>query len=227
MGSTSPLAAPTPTPTAAMAAALTATLGLAAVAWVITVRRMAGMDMGVATPLGPFASFIAVWTAMMAAMMLPGAVPAALQSARAGGRVRDALLFVGSYMVVWAFVGVAVFALYRPHTTLAAGVVTIAAGVYELTPLKQIFRRRCRETAGSGFEFGLYCLGSNLGLMLVLMALGMMSLTWMTIAAVLMVAQKLLPARAVIDAPVGLTIVGFGVLILIAPMAVPGLTPSM
>jgi predicted metal-binding membrane protein len=63
--------------------------------------------------------------------------------------------------------------------------------------------------------------------MLVLLALGMMSLTWMTIAAVLMVAQKLLPARAVIDAPVGLMIVGFGLLILIAPMAVPGLTPSM
>ena len=58
--------------TAALAAALTATLGLAAAFWGIAVWQMHGMDMGVATRLGSFASFIAVWVVMMAAMMLPG-----------------------------------------------------------------------------------------------------------------------------------------------------------
>ena len=56
----------------ATAAGLTATLGLAAACWVIAVRQMSGMDMGVATRLGSFAFFIALWVAMMAAKMLPG-----------------------------------------------------------------------------------------------------------------------------------------------------------
>ena len=58
---------------AATAAALTATLGLAAASWVVAVRQMNGMDMGVATGLGSFAFFVPLWVLMMAAMMLPGA----------------------------------------------------------------------------------------------------------------------------------------------------------
>ena len=61
--------------TAMTAAALAATLGLAAACWVIAAWQMNGMDMGVATRLGPFGVFTGVWVAMMAAMMLPGAVP--------------------------------------------------------------------------------------------------------------------------------------------------------
>jgi predicted metal-binding integral membrane protein DUF2182 len=97
--------------------------------------------------------FAAVWVAMMAAMMLPGAAPAVTRAARAGG-VRAVPLFAGSYLAAWALVGVVVYALYRPHGTAAAGAVTIAAGAYEFTPLKRRFRRRCRETAGSGFGSG-------------------------------------------------------------------------
>ncbi|MGA2830060.1 MAG: DUF2182 domain-containing protein [Streptosporangiaceae bacterium] len=209
------------------AAALTATLGLAAACWVIAVRQMSGMDMGVATRLGSFAFFIALWVAMMAAMMLPGAAPAVLRRAHAGGGARAVPLFVGAYLAVWALVGVAVYALYRPHGSTAAGVVVIAAGLYELTPLKQHFRRRCRESAGSGFRFGLCCAGSSIGLMLTLVALSVMSITWMSVIAAGVLAQKLLPARAAIDVPLALAIVGFGVLIIIAPSSVPGLTPPM
>src|SRR6266851_6267766 len=81
------------TRTAAMAAALAATLGLAAASWVVAVWQMRGMDMGVATRLGSFASFIAVWVVMMAAMMLPGAAPAVFRRAQASGRVRAVPLF--------------------------------------------------------------------------------------------------------------------------------------
>ena len=94
-------------------------------------------------------------------------------------------LFVGSYLAVWALVGVAVYALYRPHGSVAAGAVVIAAGVYELTPLKRHFRRRCRESVRSGFEFGLCCVGSSIGLMLMLVALSVMSVTWMCVITVL------------------------------------------
>jgi predicted metal-binding membrane protein len=212
--------------TAVTAAALTATLGLAAASWVVAVRQMNGMDMGVATQLGSFAFFLALWVAMMAAMMLPGAAPAVLRSARARG-VGTMPLFVGSYLAVWALVGVAVYALYRPHGSLAAGAVVIAAGVYELTPVKQHFRRRCRETFGSGFEFGLCCVGSSIGLMLMLVALSVMSVTWMAVIGALVLAQKLLPAKAAIDVPVALAIVGLGLLIVMAPSSVPGLTPPM
>jgi predicted metal-binding membrane protein len=208
-------------------AALTATLGPAAACWFLAVRQTNGMDMGVATELGSFAFFVGMWVSMMAAMMLPGAVPAILRLGQASGRVRAVLLFVGSYLAVWTLVGVAVYALYRPHGSLAAGAVTIAAGVYEFAPLKRYFRRRCRESVRSGFEFGLYCVGLSIGLMLMLVALGLMSITWMSVIAVLVLAQKLLPAKTAIDVPLALAIVGLGILIVIAPSLVPGLTPPM
>ena len=200
--------------TATTAAALAATLGLAAASWVVAVRQMNGMDMGAQTRLGSFGFFAAVWVWMMAAMMLPGAAPAVVRRAQAGG-AGAVPLFAGSYLAVWALVGVGVYALYRPHGSGAAGAVVIAAGVYELTPLKQHFRRRCRESAGSGFGFGLCCVGSSIGLMLVLVAVGVMSVTWMLVVAVVVLAQKLLPAKAAVDVPLALAIVGLGVLIVI------------
>src|SRR4030081_2195321 len=137
--------------TVATTSALTATLGFAAASWVVAVRQMNGMDMGAQTRLGSFGFFIGVWVSMMAAMMLPAAAPAALRRGHASGRVRAVPLFVGSYLVVWTLVGVSVYALYRPHGSFVAGAVAVAAGDYDFTPLKRHSRRRCRESAGSGF----------------------------------------------------------------------------
>lgn len=212
---------------AAATATLTVPLGIAAASWVIAVRQMSGMDAGVATRLGSFGFFVVGWVLMMAAMMLPGAVPAVVGRAHTSGQVRSVPLFVGSYLAVWTLVGLAVYAVYRPHGSVTAGAVAITAGVYELTPVKQQCRRRCRDSVGSGFQFGLYCVGSSIGLMLVLVALGVMNSTWMSIIAVLVLAQKLLPAKAGIDVPLALAIIGLGVLIIVAPSPVPGLMPSM
>jgi predicted metal-binding membrane protein len=209
------------------AAALTATLGLAAASWIVAVHQTEGMDMGVATELGSFQFFVTAWVSMMAAMMLPGAALAVWSHAHTSGRVRSVPLFVGSYLAVWTVMGVAVYAVYRPHGSFAAGVVVIAAGLYEFTPLKQHFRRRCSKSVRSGFELGLYCVGSSIGLMLMLVALGIMSITWMSVIAVLILAQKLLPAKAAIDVPLALAIVGLGIVIVIVPSSVPGLTPPM
>jgi predicted metal-binding membrane protein len=213
--------------TAATATTLTLTLGLAAASWVIAIHQMSGMDMGVATQLGSFAFFAALWATMMAAMMLPGAVPAVLRHVQASGRVRGVPLFLGSYLAVWVLVGVAVYALYRPHGVAVAGAVVIAAGAYELTPLKQRCRRRCQEATGSGLGFGLCCLGSSAGLMVMLVALSAMSILWMSVITVLALGQKLLPAKAAVDVPLALAIAGLGILIVLAPASVPGLMPAM
>jgi predicted metal-binding membrane protein len=150
-----------PRATDAVAAIAAAAMLLLAVAcWVvIAVRRMNGMDMGVTTELGSLTFFAGTWVAMMAAMMLPGAVPAALRHAGPSGRVAASPLFAGSYLAVWALFGV----------------------------------------------------GSSVGLMLVLVALGPMSVTWMAVVGGVVLAQKLLPPRAAIDVPLALGILGLGV----------------
>src|SRR5947207_14013880 len=208
-------------------AALAATLALAALAWAVTVRQMRGMDMGVATQLGSFAFFVALWAVMMAAMMLPGLVPAVVTRGRRTGPVRAVVPFVASYLVVWTLVGALLYALYRPHGTTTAGLVVIAAGLYELTRLKQHCRRCCLARTRSGFEFGFYCVGSSIGLMVMLVALGVMSVTWMLVIAALVFVQKLLPARAAVDVPLALAIIALGIVLMAAPGAVPGLMPPM
>jgi predicted metal-binding membrane protein len=205
------------------ASAVVATVGAAALCWIVAIRQMNGMDMGVATTLGSFSFFIAAWAAMMAAMMLPGALPAALRNARERGHFAAAPLFAASYLAVWMLFGLAVYAVYQPHGTAVAGALTIAAGLYELTPFKRGSRQRCRVNS-SGVAFGLNCVGSSSGLMLLFVAVGAMSLTWMSVVAVLVVTQKLFPPRAVFDAAVASTIVAFGVAMLVVPSSVPGLT---
>jgi predicted metal-binding membrane protein len=206
---------------------LAATLGLAAACWAAAAWLMDGMDMGVATRPGSFGFFAAAWVTMMAAMMLPGSAPAVARHARMSGKVRAAPLFAGSYLAIWALTGVVAYALDRPHGSPAAGAVVIAAGAYELTPVKRHFRRRCREDACSGLGFGLGCAGSCIGLMAMLVALDVMSLFWMSVVGVLACAQKLLPAKAAIDVPLALAISGLGLVIIVAPALIPGLTPPM
>ena len=206
---------------------VTGALGIAAASWFVTVQRMRGMDMGAATDLGSLAFFMGVWTPMMAAMMLPGAVPALSRFVRASGRAVVAPLFAGSYLALCTVLGLAFYSTYQPHGSSAAGALTIAAGIYELTPLKRNCRRRCRETVRSGFEFGLYCVGSSAGLMVILVALGVMSITLTAVVAAVVIAQKLLPPSAWIDVPVALAIVGLGIVIIVAPASVPGVVATM
>ena len=210
---------------AAPAIALAATLGLAAACWAAAAWLMHGMDMGVATRPGSFGFFTATWVTMMAAMMLPGVAPAIARHVRVIGRLRAAPLFAGSYLAIWALAGVVAYALGRPHGSLAAGAVVIAAGAYELTPAKRHFRRRCRGDVSSGLGLGLCCVGSSVGLMAMLVALDVMSLFWMAVVAVLACAQKLLPAKAAVDVPLALAVIGLGLVIVIAPSLIPGFAP--
>ena len=201
---------PTTFPAASQTAALVAIVGLGGAGWLLTVPRMSGMDMGTATTLGSFPFFLSVWVPMMAAMMLPGTAPSALRVAAQSRRFGVVLGYLASYLGMWSLVGVLVFVAYRPHGSAVAGAMTVAAGIYELTPLKRRFRRMCRDRSMPGWELGLCCLGSSGGLMLVMVALGPMSLIWMVVLAGVVLAQKVLPPRATLDVPVALAIVGVG-----------------
>jgi predicted metal-binding membrane protein len=63
--------------------------------------------------------------------------------------------------------------------------------------------------------------------MAMLVALGVMSVTWMSVIAILVLAEKLLPPKAAVDVPLALAIVGLGIWIILAPSSVPGLAPPM
>jgi predicted metal-binding membrane protein len=165
---------------------------------------MTSMDLGPTLPAS---------VPMMAAMMLPSAVPAIARRARERDGALAAPLFAGSYLGTWALVALAMCLLYRPPGAVSAGALIVGAGLYELTPIKRACRRRCRERVRSGLRFGVYCFGSSIGLMLVLVAVDVMSIALMFAIAVVVLAQKLLPPHPALDVPLALAIVALGVAI--------------
>jgi predicted metal-binding membrane protein len=138
----------------------------------------------------------ASWVPMMAAMMLPAAAPAIVRRAREGEGVLAAPLFAGSYIVIWLLVGLAIYALYRPPSDVVTATLIVAGLLYEVTPLKRDCRRRCRERVRSGLRFGALCLGCDLGLMAILVAVRPMSMGWMAAVAAVALLQKLPPRES-------------------------------
>ncbi len=169
---------------------------------------MSGMH---GTPTSGMTMALPLFVVMMAAMMLPSAVPATVRRSRDGVGVLAAPLFAGSYLGVWGLAGLATWLLYQPPSSAASGALLIGAGVYELTPMKRACRRRCRERVRSGARFGALCLGSSIGLMLVLVAVNVMSVALMVAIAAVVLAQKLIPPRPTLDLSLALVIVAFGV----------------
>jgi predicted metal-binding membrane protein len=236
-----------------------ALLGAALVAWIITYRRMHGMDAGPGTDLGGLGWYVGIWVTMMAAMMLPSAAPMVLVFARVNSQraLRDRTaavppwIFVAGYLIAWTAYGLAAYAVYRIAKELApdflawshggrfvAGGALVLAGLYELTPLKEVCLRHCRGPmhfilggwregpAGAlqmGVEHGLYCVGCCWGLMLALFALGVMSLTWMAVIAVLIFAQKVLPAGERLAPVFAVAFLALGIWVAASPSSVPGL----
>lgn len=208
--------------------------GVALVAWAVTVERMRGMDAGPGTDLGGLGWYLGIWVTMMAAMMLPSAAPSVARLARG----LPTLLFAAEYLAVWTGYGLAAYGLFRLTTSfdtgwaswdeggpyLAGGVIA-AAGIYELTPLKARFLNRCRVPAGrSGLAYGLDCIGCCFGLMAVLFAVGVMSLFWMAVVAVVIFAEKVLPHGLRVARVVAPVLVALGLWVAVSPSSVPGLT---
>jgi predicted metal-binding membrane protein len=214
----------------------------AAVAWAVTVERMRGMDAGPGTDLGGLGWYLGIWVTMTAAMMLPSAVPAAGHAARVA-RPHTTVLFVAGYLAVWTIYGLVVYGLYRSLSSLdpgwlawhergpwVAGGVIVAAGIYELTPLKRRGLRRCRSARHpgsplrSGLAHGVDCVTCSGGLMAVLFVLGVMSLFWMALVAVAIFAEKVLPYGARLATALAAVLVALGVWVGVSPASVPGLT---
>jgi predicted metal-binding membrane protein len=218
-------------------------LGGALVAWIVTAERMSGMDDGPGTHLGGLGWYLGVWVTMTAAMMLPSATPAALDVARAS-RGLATVLFAAGYLAVWTAYGLAAYAVYRLTTAFdtdwlawdrggpyVVGGMIVAAGLYELTPLKVRLLGRCRgiarAEAGSfraGLRNGVECVGCCFGLMAVLFAVGVMSIFWMGAVAGVIFAQKVLPFGVRLPRAVGAALVVLGILVAVAPSSVPPLT---
>ena len=225
---------------------------LAAAGWAVTAERMRGMDAGPNTDPGSLGFFVGVWVVMMAAMMLPSAAPMLavygwIQRSRAA-----VALFAAGYLALWTAAGVVAYALavaargssidalsWQRDGRYAAAAVLASAAVYELTPWKERCLTRCRAPLGfvvthwrdglggglrMGAVHGAWCLGCCWALMAALFALGVMSVAWMTLVALLIAGEKLLPAShaASHSAAVVLALLALGVAV--DPADVPGLT---
>jgi predicted metal-binding membrane protein len=209
-----------------------ALLGAATLAWVLVADRMGGMDEGPGTDLGGGRWFLGIWVLMTAAMMLPSTV-----------RVAPTALFAVGYLAVWTVYGAVAYVVFRIVISFdtdwlawdaggpyVAGGAIVAAGLYELTPLKRRSLRRCRsphEEAApfqTGVDHGLDCLGCSGGLMVVLFALGVMSVVWMGVVAVAIFAEKVLPQGPRLSRGVAVALVVLGVWVAFSPGSVPGLT---
>jgi predicted metal-binding membrane protein len=217
-------------------------VAVAVAAWVITVDRMRGMDDGPGTDLGGLWWYLGIWVTMTAAMMLPSAAPAAQHVARLARRV-PTLLFMAGYLAVWTGYGLLAYGVFRLVTSFdlgwlawdrsgryAAGAVIVAAGLYELTPLKRLSLRRCRSASQCGSAFrsglahGLDCVGCSGALMAVLFVLGAMSLVWMAVVAVAIFAEKVLPRGPRLAPVFAVVLVALGIWVAMSPGSVPGLT---
>jgi predicted metal-binding membrane protein len=239
-------------PAALLLAAILAT-------WVVTIERMRGMDAGPGTDLGSLGWYVGVWVTMMAAMMLPAALPMvmlfsriAADRSRRGRPFVPTWVFVGGYLAVWTVYGLAAYGVYRGIVAAGPGFLAwdrggpyvvggavAAAGLYELTPLKKACLRHCRSPLHyvlggwrdgwlgafrMGAEHGAYCVGCCWGLMVVLFALGVMSLFWMALVAAVIFVQKVLPGGDRLAGAFAAVLVGVGIWVAVAPASVPGLT---
>jgi predicted metal-binding membrane protein len=189
----------------------------------------------------------AMWAVMMVGMMAGTAAPVLLlfgsaQARRGERRVPLAtLLFALGYMTVWtgfsACAALAQWALHRAamlSPAMAASspqlgaAILIAAGAYQLTPVKGACLTHCRSPLGflmtnwrdgrigalqMGMHHGAYCLGCCWALMGVLFVVGVMNLVWVAALTGFVLLEKVGPAGAVVSRVAGAAMIVLGMLV--------------
>jgi len=230
-------------------------LGVMLVSWLyllvgveMPMPEMAGMAMPMAAAewtIGHAFLMFIMWSAMMAVMMLPSAAPMLLfydsiARKRSGPAIGLTILFAAGYLIVWLCFSIgAVFLQYAldmanllsplMHTTsiVLAGLILVAAGLYQWTPLKDACLRQCqapwwfiqrhggfRADAGGalalGARHGGYCIGCCWALMALLFVGGVMNVVWISALAILVLAEKVVPAGRVLSRIAGAGLVAAG-----------------
>jgi predicted metal-binding membrane protein len=212
---------------------------------------MAGMAMGAPQAPSPatWALMIAMWWVMMIAMMSPSAAPAILLYARvhrhsvAQGQIDTKLAptgaFAAGYLFVWLGFSVAAASLQwllvqaglvselmmGSQSRWLSGALLIAAGLYQLSPLKGLCLEHCRSPAkflannwrpdarGAvrlGILHGAYCVGCCWALMALLFVGGVMNLVWIAALSILVLVEKLAPVGPILARGVGVLLVVWG-----------------
>lgn len=198
---------------------------------------------------------LTMWWVMMVAMMIPSAAPMILLYARVArhgeprgpveGSLARASVFAAGYLTCWLIFSllavVLQFALERAGlldgmmmwsvNSVLTVALFIAAGLYQISPLKTVCLSQCRSPAeflsrhwrpGSrgafrlGVVHGAYCLGCCWALMLLLFAAGVMNLVWIAGLAVLILIEKLAPLGAALRRPLGALLLLAGAAIAVA-----------
>jgi predicted metal-binding membrane protein len=199
--------------------------------------RHAGMQMQ------PHLAYLFImWWIMMVAMMLPGAAPMILLFATVSNRVRAAgkpyvpsAVFAGTYLLVWGVFSLLAAAAQwwletrAASSPLLAGALLLAAGAYQLTPLKYACLRQCQSPlqfvmtrwrpglAGAlrmGVEHGVYCVGCCWLLMALLFVGGVMNLYWVIGLALYILLEKVMPAGPRLGRALGVVLTLAGVALL-------------
>jgi predicted metal-binding membrane protein len=165
-----------------------------------------------------------------------------------GGRVFvPTWVFVGAYLLIWTLFGVLAYLGANAASELAqqmpwfmlnapriGGGILVLAGIYQFTPLKRVCLAKCcmrqhfilegwRDGHGGAFRMGLshglYCLGANWLLFVLLFVLGLMNIAAMAVLTVLIFAEKVFPQAERIAWIAGLALILYGTLVIIAPAA--------
>ena len=219
------------------------------------IPSVGGMPMGETSRPDPgvrLIMYLGMWTAMMASMMLPAAAPMILvfgtvyrTKRERGGAFVPTWVFVAGYLAVWVGFGAVAwgvgdfgeavaraYPMVREFGPRVAAAAMIAAGLYQLTPLKQRCLSHCRSPlsflthhwrpgAGGawrmGIDHGVYCVGCCWVLFVLLVLVGLTSLPWMGLITLIVCAEKLLPYGRPVTLGVAGLLVVLGMLTLIRP----------
>ncbi len=190
-----------------------------------------------------------MWAVMMVGMMLPSATPMILFFSAFNRKLRDqghpfvrTSVFVSGYLILWCVFGLTVVllqwqldqaALLSPMmvstSPMLGGMILIAAGVFQWTPLKHVCLKHCRSplqfitsswrkgTSGAlimGLQHGAYCLGCCWILMLLLFFGGVMNLMWIGALSIFVLLEKVLPAGVAFGRISGILLLITGLLVI-------------
>lgn len=187
-----------------------------------------------------------MWWVMMIGMMLPSAAPMILTFATINRRKRargqpyvPTALFSSGYLIAWGGFSLAATAaqwgleqlallsqtMMTTLSPLLGGLLFVAAGLYQLTPLKYACLEHCRSpfdfilnrwrdggggALAMGIDHGLYCIGCCWVVMALLFVGGVMNLLWVAALAAFVLMEKLVPAGQWVARSSGALMIAFG-----------------